>query len=124
MPEFMLTAKSDDVNYASALVAEGPAVKMFERLQAEQIEYDLEVLQKAVELAGGQDGVPEDAWDRVVVTAHAPSVVSRNHLDEAKINETYQRARIKSAQTISAELGLDYDAEQRNFNEQEQEMPL
>ena len=35
MPEFMFTSDASNANYASTLVAEGPAVKMFERLQAE-----------------------------------------------------------------------------------------
>ena len=34
MPEFMFTSDASNSNYASTIVAEGPAVKMFERLQA------------------------------------------------------------------------------------------
>jgi hypothetical protein len=33
MPEFMLTSDASNANYASTMVAEGPAVKMFQRLQ-------------------------------------------------------------------------------------------
>ena len=34
MPEFMFTSDASNANYASTMVAEGPAVRMFERLQA------------------------------------------------------------------------------------------
>ncbi|HPP54773.1 MAG TPA: phage portal protein, partial [Thermoguttaceae bacterium] len=44
MPEFMLTSDASNANYASTMVAEGPAVKMFERLQQDMITDDLEVL--------------------------------------------------------------------------------
>ncbi len=37
MPEFMLTSDASNANYASTMVAEGPAVRMFERLQHEMI---------------------------------------------------------------------------------------
>ena len=40
MPEFMFTSDASNANYSSTLVAEGPAVKMFERLQASMIEQD------------------------------------------------------------------------------------
>ena len=35
MPEFMFTSDASNANFASTMVAEGPAVRMFERLQAE-----------------------------------------------------------------------------------------
>src|SRR6185295_1448942 len=51
MPEFMLTSDASNANYSSTMVAEGPAVKMFSRLQAEQIADDLEVMWRVVESA-------------------------------------------------------------------------
>ena len=32
MPEFMLSSDASNANYSSTMVAEGPAVKMFDRL--------------------------------------------------------------------------------------------
>jgi capsid protein len=37
MPEFMLTSDASNANYSSTMVAEGPAVKMFDRLQREML---------------------------------------------------------------------------------------
>ena len=44
MPEFMFTSDASNANYASTMVAEGPAVKMFDRLQQDMIEDDLELM--------------------------------------------------------------------------------
>src|SRR4029434_6567283 len=44
MPEFMLTSDASNANYSSTLVAEGPAMRMFARLQAEQVCDDLHVM--------------------------------------------------------------------------------
>src|ERR671937_615056 len=51
MPEFMFTSDASNSNYASTLVAEGPAVKMFERLQAGMIEQDRAVMGRVVDNA-------------------------------------------------------------------------
>src|SRR3954467_7140799 len=48
MPEFMFTSDASNSNYASTLVAEGPAVKMFERLQAGMIEHDRAVMWRVI----------------------------------------------------------------------------
>ncbi len=41
MPEFMLTSDASNANYASTMVAEGPAMRMFARLQADLVRADL-----------------------------------------------------------------------------------
>ena len=43
MPEFMLTSDASNANYSSTMVAEGPAVKMFDRLQHEMLRDDIEL---------------------------------------------------------------------------------
>ena len=48
MPEFMFTSDASNANYSSTMVAEGPAVKMFDRLQQDMIEDDLELLCRVV----------------------------------------------------------------------------
>ena len=110
MPEFMLTSKSDQVNYASALVAEGPAVKNFERLQAVSIGFDREIIWKALEVAGLGEL-------RQVLNIHidAPRVVTRDKVADAQVDEIYNRIRVKSVQTIRSESGLDSEEEDANF---------
>ncbi len=49
MPEFMLTSDASNANYSSTMVAEGPAMRMFARLQADQVLDDLEVMWRVVD---------------------------------------------------------------------------
>jgi len=123
MPEFMLTAKSDDVNYASALVAEGPAVKNFERLQAEQRDYDLQVIWRAIDHAVMNGQLPVGIEEIIDIDVGMPRVASRDLAIEAATNETYERMGVKSIQTITGELGLDYRQEQENIERHKAEHP-
>ena len=52
MPEFMLTSDASNANYSSTMVAEGPAVKMFDRLQHEMLGDDIELLVACVASRG------------------------------------------------------------------------
>ncbi len=56
MPEFMFTSDASNANFASTMVAEGPAIRMFERLQASTIEQDRAVMWRVVENAVAQAG--------------------------------------------------------------------
>ena len=51
MPEFMLTSDASNANYASTMVAEGPAMRMFARLQADLVNDDLDVMSRVVQAA-------------------------------------------------------------------------
>ena len=53
MPEFMLTSDASNANYASTMVAEGPAMRMFARLQADLVNDDLDVMWRVVQAARG-----------------------------------------------------------------------
>src|SRR5690606_4554692 len=59
MPEFMFTSDASNANYASTMVAEGPAVRMFERLQSTMARDDREVMWRVVEHAARADERPE-----------------------------------------------------------------
>ncbi len=65
MPEFMLTSDASNANYSSTMVAEGPAVKMFDRLQHEMLEEDLALLRRVLSHAASRAGYrprPSAAW--------------------------------------------------------------
>ena len=70
MPEFMLTSDASNANYSSTMVAEGPAVKMFDRLQHDMIEDDLELLLRVVGRAVEAGRLPADALEAVDIRAH------------------------------------------------------
>lgn len=115
MPEFMLTSDASNANYASTMVAEGPAVKMFERLQAEQMLADREVLHRVLTNAVRTGHLPDAALMDVEIQIEAPSLAVRNPLDEAHVNRIEHAAGILSPQTWCLRRGLDYEREQENW---------
>ncbi len=112
MPEFMLSSDASNANYASTMVAEGPAVRMFERLQQQLIEWDEAILRRVVEHAMVQGRLPADTLDRVHITIVAPSLQVRDRLQEAQSLRIAFEAGILSPQTWTQMLGLDYANEQ------------
>lgn len=117
MPEFMVSADASNANYSSTLVAEGPAVKMFQREQWRMIEEDLELIDEVLRIAV-EDGVLEQSLvDRVTICAEPPNVISRDELQGAQKNQILYMNGIKSPQTWSLEENLDYEQEQANIEE-------
>lgn len=115
MPEFMFTSDASNANYASTLVAEGPALKMFERLQATLISDDREVMWRVLENAVSAGRLPTNLRDLVELQITPPSLLVRDQSKEAEVERIAHAAGILSPQTWSQRLGLDYDQEQKNF---------
>jgi hypothetical protein len=115
MPEFMLTSDASNANYASTMVAEGPAVKMFERLQAEQVEADLAVMRLVLTQATRAGRLPADVLELVEIQVGTPSLQVRHQLEEARVRSIERQHGILSPQTWSQQRGLDYDQEQANL---------
>jgi hypothetical protein len=97
------------------MVAEGPAMRMFARLQAEQVCEDLEVMWRAVNAAVSAGKLPPDTTALVNIQAAPPSLVVLDQLKEAQRFRIENAAGILSPQTWSQRDGLDYDQEQANF---------
>ncbi|MBL8826109.1 MAG: hypothetical protein JNM18_03935 [Planctomycetaceae bacterium] len=114
MPEFMLTSDASNANFSSTMIAEGPAVRMFERWQKQLIETDLEVMHRVIEHAVQSGRLPQHAWEQVEVQAAAPSVHVRDRLQEAKQSEIEFANLVLSRQTWCQRAGLDFDQEQAN----------
>jgi hypothetical protein len=114
-PEFMLTSDASNANYSSTLVAEGPAVKMFERWQADMKHDDLDILRRALDAAVRAGRLPSEALEQVEIHVGLPRVATRDAKQEAEVNAVYHRLGVKSPQTIAAELGLDHAQERANF---------
>ena len=72
MPEFMFTSDASNSNYASTLVAEGPAVKMFERLQGTLKLGDRAVLWRVLENAAAAGRLPANVRRLVDVQITPP----------------------------------------------------
>jgi hypothetical protein len=113
MPEFMFTSDASNSNYASTLVAEGPAVKMFERLQASLRNDDCAVMWRVIRNAAEAGRLPTDVCRRVELQINLPSLHVRDQLKEAQIDQIAYEHGVLSPQTWSKRLGLDYDQEQK-----------
>lgn len=107
MPEFMLTSDASNANYASTLVAEGPAVKMFQRLQQEMIEDDLEILRRALRVAAAAGRLPSEAVDAVEIRAFPPSLCVRDRLKEAQADAILVRCKAMTPETMALRHGVE-----------------
>ncbi len=115
MPEFMLTSDASNANYSSTMVAEGPAVRMFSRLQAEQVADDLEIIWRVVASAIAAGRLPPEVEDTIEITGVPPTLAVRDQLQETQRFQIENASGILSPQTWSQRLGLDYGQEQANF---------
>jgi capsid protein len=113
MPEFMLTSDASNSNYSSTMVAEGPAVKMFQRLQADMLEDDLEVMWHAVAAAIRMGRLPQCVTMAVDIRGIPPTVAVRDRLQEAQADRILVKSRAMSVSTMAMRHGLDPDRESR-----------
>ncbi len=122
MPEFMFTSDASNSNYASTLVAEGPAVKMFERLQANLKNEDRNVMWRVIENAVAQGRLHPDTRRLVDIQVTPPSLRVRNQVQDCQVEKVAYDKGLLSPQTWSLRLGLDYDQEQKNLAMHRQEV--
>ena len=115
MPEFMFTSDASNANFASTMVAEGPAMKMFERLQASMIEQDRAVMWRVVDNAIAAGALPHNIRDLVDIQIMPPSLHVRDQLKQTQVDRIAFNSDVLSPQTWSQHLGLDYDQEQKNL---------
>lgn len=113
MPEFMLTSDASNANYSSTMVAEGPAVKMFERLQNDTIEDDLEVMWRVVRHAVDAGRLPSEALTSADLRAIAPTLAVHDRLRDAQADQILVRSGAMSVETMAMRHGLDPGREQQ-----------
>jgi len=115
MPEFMLTSDASNANYSSTMVAEGPAVKMFERLQHDMLTDDLEVMWRVVGHAVAAGRLPAEALTAVEIRAIPPTLAVRDRLKDAQADQILLRNGAMSVQTMAMRHGLDPEHEQQSI---------
>jgi len=113
MPEFMLTSDASNANYASTMVAEGPAVRMFERLQHDLMADDCALLTRVLRLAVAAERLPPETLRLITVAAFAPGLASRDRLRDAQADRILVAAGAMSVETMAVRHGLDPRHEQR-----------
>ena len=116
-PQWLASADSGDAAFASSLTEESPFVKTGERKQQSYKRHWLQIIEHAVEVAIEENRLPTDTLDRVEIQCEAPTVQTRNKLEEAQENQIKAAAGVLSVQTWSQQDGLDYEQEQLNREE-------
>lgn len=112
MPEFMLTSDASNANYSSTMVAEGPAVKMFERLQHDMLEDDIELFWRVVRHAVEVGRLPAEVLSTVDIRGIPPTLAVRDRLKDAQADQILLRSGAMSVQTMAMRHGLDPEHEQ------------
>jgi len=113
MPEFMLTSDASNANYASTIVSEGPAMKMFERLQYDMAIEDLEVMWRVVAGAIRAGRLPAEAANAVDLRAIPPTLAVRDRLRDAQADRILMECGAMSVKTMAMRHGLDPERESR-----------
>lgn len=116
MSESMFSAKTDDVNRASALVAEGPVTKNFERLQYDEAAWDKELLYEELDYAVERGVITQSERDGIKITVGPPTLVPRDRKLDAETRKIDMAAGILSLQTATTEAGYSYQEEQANID--------
>jgi capsid protein len=107
LPEFMLTADASNANFASTMVAEGPAVKFF---QSEQQFFAAEftrvwrwIMREAIQ----QHHLPEDFFERVEIRWAFPQLVNRDRSKERLADVRLIEAGVLSRAEVARRDGVD-----------------
>jgi len=112
MPEFMLSSDASNANYASTMVAEGPAVKMFQRLQWGLIEDDLDVVDRVLDAAVATGRLDAELRGQIEVTAEPPQLTTRNRKEDIEGDASLVDRGIMSKRTARSRQDLDPDLEE------------
>jgi len=107
MPEFMLTSDASNANYASTMVAEGPAVKMFERLQHDMIEDDRQIMRRVLAAAVDAGRLPPETLAAVEIQAIPPTLAVRDRLRDAQADQILVHNGAMTPATMALRHGLE-----------------
>jgi len=122
LPEFMLTADASNANYSSTLVAEGPAVKLF---QSEQEFFAGEfnrlwqmVMTEAVSL----NRLPENILEHVAPQWSFPKLITRDRPREREADVKLVEANVLSRAEIARRDNADAEQMQREIAAERKQM--
>lgn len=118
LPEFMLTSDASNANFASTLVAEGPAVKLF---QSEQEFFAAEfgaIWEWAMREAIAQRLLPDDFFERVEMKWTFPQVVNRDRPKERLADVKLVDAKILSRAEVARRDGVDPQTMQSEIDDE------
>ncbi len=107
VPEFMITSDASNANYSSTMVAEGPAVKLFESEQ-QFFAAALEPLWRWVMQEAVHAGLlPEDILEHLAPSWTFPTLVNRNRAKDRDADAKLVEAGILSRAEVARRDGVD-----------------
>lgn len=120
--EVQLSQNTNSNTYASAIVAESPSHKNFLRWQkmmgdfiaGKRTQPQQSIMWKQIVYAVERGMLPTNALTDLRITYRGPSVVTRDQHEEAQSNKIYYDMGVKSANDIAAEIGVDYEEQQKH----------
>jgi len=121
-PEWLTSANIAGANYASSLTAESPFLRNCLRLQVFYKRHLTRIAREVIRTAAEYGELPINILDVVDVMVTPPAVEARDKIADSQANQTYVDMGIKSAQTVTQELGMDFNIEQRNIQQQSEKM--
>ena len=117
MPEFMLSSDASNANFASTMVAEGPATKFFQRLQWTMAEDDKKIMLLVLELGG----TPEAIFANITIDVQPPRVTTRDRKAEIEANMMEVDRKVMSKETARIRDDLDPAGEKEKIEAQTEE---
>jgi capsid protein len=115
LPEFMLTADASNANYASTMVAEGPAVKLFQSEQAFFAAEFTRLWRWIMSEAIAARLLPPDLFDRLGPDWSFPQLVNRDRPRERLADVRLVETRILSRAEVARREGTDPERMQREI---------
>lgn len=115
--EFMVSADASNANYASTMVAEGPAVREFELWQGTLGVYFAWDAKQWIRVEVNYGRLPQGAL-LARPRFEGPRIITRDPHLEAQSDEILHNNQIKSIRTWREELGLDSEEEDRRFRQE------
>ena len=106
MPEFMLTSDASNANYSSTMVAEGPAVRMFERMQHDMTVDDRSVMRRVLAHAAAAGRLAQEAPAGLDIQATPPTLAVRDRLRDAQADQILVRNGAMSAEQMARRHGV------------------
>jgi len=107
MPEYMVSADSSNSNYSSTLVSEGPAVKNFERQQAQMIKWDQKLIDMMLDMKVEIDELASNDLELVDITITPPLTQVRDRKADTEADQILVDTGAMSVPTMSERANLD-----------------
>ena len=109
LPEFMLTSDASNGSFASTMVAEGPAVKLFEAEQQFFVGEFTRLWRRVMEAAAGAGRLPGDVLARVKPVWTTPGLVNRDRVKERLADVRLVEAGVLSRAEVARREGVEWE---------------